>query len=181
MLCRFPCAASAVQRQEWQAVDSSNTGTAVATTSSQQHLMPSPGHERELGKPPTTLEAMMVNNGPVGGTQTETDNSGRGVTESSAQSYGGRSDSLDIIDNSSSTVSGTSVTEEGWESGEGSNAPPGLSLASRDAGREVGGLRYGNASPRAAAAPSKRNSLRRVLDSARCVYRCGSEECTEQT
>lgn len=101
-------------------------------------------------------------------------------TESSTQSYGGRSDSLNDIENSSSTVSGTTVTEEGWESGEGS-IPEGAHAPNlaRGAGREAGGgSRYGSAPPAAvaAAASRKRTSFHRVLDSARCeLLLCLSE------
>lgn len=82
----------------------------------------------------------------------------------STRSYS-RSDSAQDVDDSS-TVSGTTVTEEGWGSGQGSDGEGAEAAGLALDGGAVKGAGYGGEA-QATAAPSKRNSLRRVLDSAR--------------
>lgn len=164
----MPCTDTpTLQPHGWKVIDSDvHTGAAGSSHSSPPHGrqsgVASSGGNADADADPTLLStgASVEPAVAVAGDRR------RGATESSTQSYS-RSDSAEDVDDSS-TVSETTATEEGWGSGQGSDveeAPaPGLALGGGGAEK---GAEYGNESQATAAAPSKRNSLRRVLDSAR--------------
>ncbi|CAM9154577.1 unnamed protein product [Scytosiphon promiscuus] len=173
----FPSKASTMPLpRDWKVIHSRDEFAIVT----HQTLLSGGGGGGGIGdKLSSAVESMLSSSG--GGAYTDRSGARRAANaEPSTPSYG-RSDSRENGGDESSTVSGTTVTEEGWDSGHGSTLDGHGGEADGPGSREdvadgkghgdAGGAVAGATAAASAGPPGRRSSLRhRVLDGARTLH-----------